>query len=74
MEKLRKSNEKIEEEIRRLKEEERRKTAEKEAGMGALSAQKTYMEDRIKVIQIHFLGDAHNNYLNLFNHLQHLEL
>ncbi|KAL5251547.1 hypothetical protein ACHWQZ_G017051 [Mnemiopsis leidyi] len=51
MEKLRKSNEKIEEEIRRLKEEERRKTAEKEAGMGALSAQKTYMEDRIKELQ-----------------------
>ena len=50
MEKLKKSNEKIEEEIGRLKEEERRKTAEKEAGMGALSAQKTYMEDRIKVI------------------------
>ena len=49
MEKLRKANERIEGEIGRLKEEERKRAAEKESNMGALSAQKSYMEDRIKV-------------------------
>ena len=49
MEKLRKANKKIEEEIARLKEEERKRSAEKDSNMGALSAQKSYMEDRIKV-------------------------
>ena len=52
MEKLRKANEKIEGEIGQLKEEERKRVTEKESNMGALSAQKSYMEDRIKVTSL----------------------
>ena len=49
MEKLRKSNQNIEGEIERLKEEEKKRIAEKDSNMGALSARKSYMEDRVKV-------------------------
>ncbi|XP_063687919.1 putative uncharacterized protein MYH16 isoform X3 [Bolinopsis microptera] len=51
MEKLRKSNQNIEGEIERLKEEEKKRIAEKDSNMGALSARKSYMEDRVKELQ-----------------------
>lgn len=58
MEKMRKANEKMEKEVGRFKEEERKRDAENDGNVGALSAQKSYMEDRIKVRQHLFLIES----------------